>query len=97
MQILKKLLIFLFAAFIILTGIIALNHFHSESVFKCGDKDHCSICAYLFTINNTTLNLFFFAVIFSALSEQIVKYTVIFVINKFVFLPPSLAPPIVVV
>jgi uncharacterized membrane protein len=90
---LKRLLILLFAAFFLVTGIISVNHYHSEGVFQSKDKDHCSICAFVFTLTNAILILFLFSVIFSAVYEQIIK-RVFAHVKSSCFLPPSLAPPV---
>jgi len=92
----SKNLIILISVLFLITGIIALNHYHSEGVFQTKDKDHCSICAYVFTISNAILIIFIFSVIVFAVSEQVIKKQVSALIRICFFLPPSLAPPVIV-
>jgi len=91
---LKKSIIFLVAAFFLVTGIIASNHFHSENEKNCKDKDHCSICAYVFAINNSTLITFFFLITLSVVLEKVIYKKRFSFIGNFFFLPPSHAPPV---
>ncbi len=89
----KKILIILFSVFFLLSGIIALNHFHSERVFQGKDKHNCSICAFLSTISNAAISLFVFLVIFASVFINTLKNQLSFV-KKCIYLPPSLAPPV---
>ena len=92
---LKKLLILFFALFFLTIGTAALFHSLSEGTLEHHDKDHCSICVFVFIISNAVLVLFVFLVFSSAISRQIIKRKAHLVIKLF-FLPPSLAPPVIV-
>ena len=89
----KKILIILFCFFFLLSGVIALNHVHLESLFQGKDKDHCSICSFLSTISNAAVSIFVFLVVFTSVFLNTLKNELSFV-RKCIYLPPSLAPPV---
>lgn len=91
---LKKSIILLVAAFFLTTGIIAANHFHSENEKNCKDKDHCSICSFVFAISNSNLISFFFLITLSVVLEKVIYRKNFSFLGNFYFLPPSHAPPV---
>jgi len=91
----KRIVILVFAALFLITGIIALGHSHPAGAFQGKDKDHCSVCAYIFTINSAIVILFVFMVNFPDVIEKVIKKQVSVLVRKYIFLPPSLAPPVI--
>ena len=91
----KKTLILLFAVFLLVMGIVTLNHSHSDGALQNKNKGQCSVCVFISAIYNAILIILSLLVTFSAVAEQIIKQ-VFAIIRKCFFLPPSLAPPVLV-
>ncbi len=90
---LRRILILFFVVFFLVIGTIALCHIHFEGEIEHNDKNHCSICSFVFTISNAIVIVFVFLLVFTALKEQVIK-KVLSPAKRSVFLPPSLAPPV---